>query len=78
MRFSADDRGLLVKLIDVFFRVRGYQYKAEGPGEAKKNAVAFKHALNDGKEKLAEAAPPAGDVNAGELEVKGFAEKDEE
>lgn len=57
--------------------MRGYQYKAEGPGEAKKNAVAFKHALNDGREKLAEAVPPAGDVDAAELEGKGFAEKEE-
>lgn len=77
MRFCEDHGGVLVKLIGVLFRVRGYQYKAEGPGEAKKNAVAFKHALNDGKEKLVEAAPPAGDVDAEELEVKGFAEKDE-
>ncbi|KAK4502041.1 hypothetical protein PRZ48_007852 [Zasmidium cellare] len=58
-------------------RVRGYQYKAEGPGESKKNAVAFKHAMNDGKEKLAEATPPAEDVDAEDLEIKGFAEKEE-
>lgn len=76
MRFCEDFGGVFIKLIGVFFRVRGYQYKAEGPGETKKNAVAFKHALNDGRKKIAEAASLAGDVDAWELEGKGFAEKD--
>lgn len=35
-------------------RVRGYQFKSEGPGEAKKNKAAFTM-LDDGKEKIAEA-----------------------
>lgn len=59
------------------YRVRGYQFKAEGPGEPKKNAFAFQHAMNDGKQKLEESVIPSEDVDAEDLERKGFAEKDD-
>lgn len=55
-------------------RVRGYQFKAEGPGEGKKNKAPF-HMLDDGKEKLAEATPPSSSATASMLEGEGFAEK---
>lgn len=55
-------------------RVRGYQYKSEGPGEVKKNKAPFTK-LNDRKEVLAESAPPSATANATELEQQGFAEK---
>ena len=35
-------------------RVRGYQFKSEGPGEPKKNKAPF-NMLDEGREKLAEA-----------------------
>ncbi|KAK5120780.1 hypothetical protein LTR85_005846 [Meristemomyces frigidus] len=56
-------------------RIRGYQYKSEGPGEAKKNKSPFTM-LDDGKEKLADSTLPSADADAGELEAKGFAEKE--
>ncbi|KAF7192613.1 Queuine tRNA-ribosyltransferase accessory subunit 2 [Pseudocercospora fuligena] len=60
-------------------RVRGYQYKSEGPGEAKKNPNAFR-VLDDGKEKLKEAKedvmPEVNKVEAEELQERGFAEKE--
>lgn len=55
-------------------RVRGYQFKSEGPGEPKKNTAPFTM-LDDGKEKLAESTLPSADVDAEELEAQGFAEK---
>ena len=55
-------------------RVRGYQYKSEGPGETKKNKSPFK-IFDDGKEKLAEATPPSSSATASILEGEGFAEK---
>lgn len=62
----------------MFSRVRGYHFKSGGPGEAKKNPLAYR-SLNDAAEKVAEAegagAVPGLDVGAGELEEKGFAEK---
>ena len=57
-------------------RVRGYQYKSEGPGESKKNAPPFTM-LNDGAEKIAEVSPPKPEVDANELEQQGFAEKEQ-
>lgn len=55
-------------------RVRGYQFKSEGPGEARKNPSAYE-SLNDVKEKFEEAASVNIDANAEELEERGFAEK---
>lgn len=56
-------------------RVRGYQFKAEGPGEGKKNKAAFK-GLHRSKEQLAESTPPSVDANADELQAQGFAKVD--
>ena len=56
-------------------RVRGYQFKSEGPGEAKKNEAPFTTMLDDGKEKLAEGTPPSESATASMLEGEGFAEK---
>ncbi|KAI5365216.1 Putative tRNA-guanine(15) transglycosylase, queuine tRNA-ribosyltransferase accessory subunit QTRTD1 [Septoria linicola] len=59
-------------------RIRGYQFKSEGPGEVKKNSkshLPFKM-LDDGQEKLAEATLPDPQVNAEELQAQGFAEKE--
>jgi queuine tRNA-ribosyltransferase subunit QTRTD1 len=53
-------------------RVRGYQFRSEGPGEAKKNAAPFSVYANSGTE--TPVAPEANE-DAGELEGKGFAEK---
>jgi queuine tRNA-ribosyltransferase subunit QTRTD1 len=53
-------------------RVRGYQFRSEGPGEAKKNVAPFNVYANSGIE--TPVAPEATE-NAGELEGKGFAEK---
>lgn len=55
-------------------RVRGYQFKSEGPGEPKKNTAPFTM-LDDGKERLAESTAPSKEVDASELEEQGFAEK---
>ncbi|KAK5164502.1 uncharacterized protein LTR77_009708 [Saxophila tyrrhenica] len=55
-------------------RIRGYQFKSEGPGEPKKNPAPFQM-LDDRSEKLAESTPPAADADAAELEEQGFAEK---
>ncbi|KAI6886157.1 tRNA-guanine transglycosylase [Hortaea werneckii] len=61
-------------------RVRGYQFKSEGPGEPKKNTPNFKpyedgKTLNDGEEVLADSASPRADANAVEMERTGFAER---
>lgn len=55
-------------------RVRGYQFKAEGPDEPKKNPTAYRK-LDDAKEKLAEAVLPSPNADAGDLEALGFAEQ---
>ena len=55
-------------------RVRGYQYKSEGPGEPKKNAAPFTM-LEDGKEKNAEGALLDAEADVEDLEEQGFAEK---
>lgn len=59
--------------------MRGYQYKSEGPGEAKKNPNAFR-VLDDGTEKLKEAKEDimseVNKVDAEELQERGFAEKE--
>jgi queuine tRNA-ribosyltransferase subunit QTRTD1 len=56
-------------------RVRGYQFKSEGPGEPKKNPTSFQ-TLNDRSEKLSESITPSPDTDAADLEKKGFAERD--
>lgn len=56
------------------YRVRGYQFKSEGKGEARKNPPAYR-SLDDGKEKQAEAALPNPNVDAEDLEKQGFAKK---
>jgi len=53
-------------------RIRGYQFRSEGPGEPKKNASPFNVYDNSGVE--TPLAPEASE-DAGELEGKGFAEK---
>jgi queuine tRNA-ribosyltransferase len=57
-------------------RVRGYQYKSEGPGETKKNAVPYT-LLEDGRETNAEASLSNAAADAEDLENKGFAKKEE-
>lgn len=54
--------------------MRGYQFKSEGPGEARRNPVAYQ-SLDDRKEKLAEAASLGLDADAQGLQDRGFAEK---
>ena len=53
-------------------RVRGYQYKSEGPGEAKRNPAPYT-ALG-GSERLPESTPPSVDADADVLKQQGFAE----
>jgi len=55
-------------------RVRGYQFKSEGKGESRRNLPAYR-SLDDGKEKLAEAALPSSNADALDFEKQGFAEK---
>ena len=54
-------------------RVRGYQYKSEGPGEKKKNPSAYR-TLHSANEKLAEANLPSPDVDGYEMEEDGIGE----
>ena len=54
-------------------RVRGYQFKSNGPGEPRKNQLAYQ-CLDDGAEKLADVPLPSPSVDAGGLEKRGFAE----
>jgi queuine tRNA-ribosyltransferase accessory subunit len=64
-------------------RVRGYQFKSEGPGEPKKNQAPFTvlkedgkaKTLNAGQELLTESTPPSVYADAADLEDQGFAEK---
>lgn len=63
---------LIDRLANHFNRVRGYQFRSEGPGEAKKNVAPFHVYDNSGVE--TPVAPEANE-GAGELEKKGFAEK---
>ncbi|KAK3712105.1 hypothetical protein LTR37_009196 [Vermiconidia calcicola] len=56
-------------------RIRGYQYKSEGPGEPKKNAAPFTM-LDDQKEKNAESTLSNVEADAAKLEEHGFAEKE--
>jgi queuine tRNA-ribosyltransferase subunit QTRTD1 len=53
-------------------RVRGYQFRSEGPGEAKKNAAPF-HVYENSDVEI--PITPEANENAGGLEEKGFAEK---
>lgn len=55
-------------------RVRGYQFRSEGKGGPRKNPIAYRP-LDDGKEKLADAALPSPSANAEDLELQGFADK---
>ena len=57
-------------------RVRGYQFKSNGPGEAKKNTLAY-GTLADAREKLADAELPSPNVDADDLEQHGFAKRSE-
>ena len=52
-------------------RIRGYQFKSEGPSEPKKNAAPFKM-FDDKKAKVAESTLP--DADAAVLQEQGFAE----
>ncbi|WPH03882.1 Hypothetical protein R9X50_00676500 [Acrodontium crateriforme] len=52
-------------------RVRGYQFKSEGPGEPKKNTAPFQ--VRD--KSSGEGNPLMNDANAQQLENQGFAEK---
>lgn len=65
-------------MADEEHRIRGYQFKSQGPGEPKKNPKS--HApfkiLNEAQEKLAEATVPDPDTNADDLQTQGFAAKD--
>ena len=54
--------------------MRGYQFKSEGPGEPRKNPIAYE-SLNDREEKLAEAVSLRVDANAQDLQGYGFAER---
>lgn len=55
-------------------RVRGYQFKSEGPGEPKKNPSAYR-VLDDASERLADApALPSPSTDGRGLEEQGFAE----
>lgn len=56
-------------------RMRGYQYKSEGPGESKKNGPAYRM-LDEGKEKVKEAIVLAPTTGATQLEKAGFANVD--
>ncbi|KAF2087585.1 tRNA-guanine transglycosylase family protein [Saccharata proteae CBS 121410] len=55
-------------------RVRGYQYKSDGPGEQTRNRSAYSRNLKDRRGKLEEADAPAENVSAEDLAEKGFAE----
>jgi len=59
-------------------RVRGYQFRSEGPSEPRRNPAPYKN-FNDQSEKIADAvtgsALPDANVDAGELEEKGFGEQ---
>lgn len=57
-------------------RLRGYQYRSEGPGETKRNPTVFNR-LDDVAAKVAESADtnPIADVK--DVEATGFAEKSE-
>lgn len=56
------------------YRVRGYQFRSEGKGGPRKNPIAYRP-LDDGKEKLADAALPSPSANAEDLELQGFTDK---
>lgn len=59
---------------DTLSRVRGYQFKSEGPGEPKKNAKVFQ-VYDQSGESLAETpAAPSPAASADALESRGFAE----
>ena len=56
------------------YRVRGYQFRSEGKGGPRKNPIAYRP-LEDGEDRLAEAALPSPDTYAGNPEQQGFAGK---
>ena len=58
----------------IYCRVRGHQFKSNGPGEAKHNKPAFTK-LVASNEDSARNDLPSNDVDAGQLEKQGFAEK---
>ena len=53
--------------------MRGYQFKSE-KSEPRRNPPAYR-ALDDHKEKLAEAEAPSPGADAGDLEARGLGEK---
>ncbi|KAK3679689.1 hypothetical protein LTR78_000065 [Recurvomyces mirabilis] len=55
-------------------RVRGYQYKSEGPGEQRKNRPAY-NTLDDRKEAVAGSKSVKLDADSNTLQQQGFAEK---
>ena len=55
-------------------RVRGYQYRSEGPGEVKRNPPAFSRTLQDRREQNSKAPMPDADAGASVLAEQGFAE----
>lgn len=65
-------------MADEELRVRGYQFKSEGPGESKKNPK--KHApfkvLNDGEGELAETTLPDTHADANPSQTQGLAAKE--
>lgn len=68
---------------DTGCRVRGYQYKSEGGGEPRKNPPSYRYLedrrakLDDGKKRLTEASlMPSPDIDAHDMEMLGFAERD--
>lgn len=57
-------------------RVRGYQYRSEGPGEAKRNPSAFSRVLQGRADQNADAPLPDADAGAAELAGRGVADLD--
>lgn len=55
-------------------RIRGYQFKSEGPGETKRNKAPFT-SLGNSAQDSANTTPPSADADARTLEQQGFAEK---
>ncbi|KAK4565936.1 hypothetical protein LTR86_003785 [Recurvomyces mirabilis] len=55
-------------------RIRGYQYKSEGPGEQRKNRPAY-NTLDDRKESIAESKSVKPGTDSNTLQQQGFAEK---
>lgn len=59
---------------NTYGRVRGYQYRSEGPGEAKRNPSAFSKMLQSRKEQNTDTPIPDANTDADAMASKGFAE----